>query len=214
MRRPYLVIFCSLAVALVGCTSDREKLACDAAVSYLSHELANGHDDELVFSSSAHDPAFAPGQLPEAMRIEAFKEFAHEPWLAMTGTSIWEFEERGEVTLTPDEVQLLAKLFDTPKANNAVTQCPTFEAVLKERGISYGESAVKSVSAFENPEREEHAKAIAAVHLPIVSDEGGSAMLIVSRIWAPLAGVGYIVKIERQSDGAWLPTKAFMIWVA
>ena len=104
-----------------------------------------------------------------------------------------------------------------PRLENAVTRCPAITTVLSERGIWYGNSTAKSVSAITNPELDpevdQHSKTIASVYLPVLSDNGQTALLVESRSWAPLAGLGLIVKIERQANGEWLPTRWQMILV-
>ena len=104
-----------------------------------------------------------------------------------------------------------------PRLENAVTRCPAITKDLSERGIWYGNSAAKSVSAITNPELDpevdQHSKTIASVYLPVLSDNGQTALLVESRSWAPQAGLGLIVKIERQANGEWLPTRWQMILV-
>lgn len=214
MRRPILAALAPVTLTLVGCTADRAKLRCDAATSYLSYEISNAHDEEFVYGSFDDETTFDGSGLAAADRFKAVSEFAEEPWFDLKGTSVWEGEALDEIAKTPEEIRMVRKLFEVPKSANAVTQCSDMRTVLRGHGIAYGESAVKSVSAIENRELEEHAKTIANIYLPILSDDGRSALLLVSRNWAPLAGVGLIIKIERQTNGDWLPTRAQQIWVS
>ncbi|MXO66214.1 hypothetical protein [Altericroceibacterium endophyticum] len=211
MRYPILA---ALLIALVGCTAGRAELKCDAATSYLSHELSNTDDEELVYGSLDDEATFNLVGLAEADRVKAVSEFAEEPWFDLKGTSVWQGEAFDEIAKTPDEIRMVRKLFEEPTSANAVTRCSEISTLLQSRSIAFGESAVKSVSAIENRELDAHSKTIADIYLPILSDDDRSALLLVSRSWAPLAGVGLIIKIERQTNGEWLPTRAQQIWVS
>lgn len=97
---------------------------------------------------------------------------------------------------------------------NAIPVCSQVRDVLAARHIDYGEAAIDQISAFANPNLRQHAKVIGSVYLPVLAENGQSGIIYVSRSWAPLAGVGIIVKIERQSDGRWIATKWQRLWDA
>lgn len=213
MRFPILTALVPLLMPLSGCASDRADL-CDAATSYLSNELASLDDEELVYGSSDDETTFDVSWLAVADRNKAVSDFSKEPWFDLNGASAWHSEEFDQIAKTPEEVRLVRLLFTTPNSVNAVAQCSDITAVLRDRNIAYGEDAANTASAINNPEIEEHSKIIANIYLPVLSDDGRSAVLLVSRSWAPLAGVGLIIKIERQDNGEWLPTRAQQIWVS
>lgn len=214
MRSAILAALILLTMPLSGCTSDRTDLQCDAATSFLSNELINSDDEEFVYGSSDDETTFDVSWLAAADRNKAVSDFAEESWFDLKGGSIWQGEEFEQIAKTSDEIKLVSQLFDMPKATNAVTQCSGIRAVLRDRSIAYGEDAVKSASAVLDPQLEEHSKTIADIYLPVLSDDGRSAVLLVSRNWAPLAGVGLIIKIERQDNGEWRPTRAQQVWVS
>jgi hypothetical protein len=201
-----------------GCASDRNEANCNAAASYLSNELSAADGEEFVFETHNDDSMFGGPWLTESEKAESVSQIVDLPWLEFEGTSVWQAKTSDEVAITPDEIGLFKKLLASQGVENAVTRCPAITAVLSERGISYGDSAVKSVSAITNPELDpevdQHSKTITSLYLPVLSDDGQSALLVDSRSWGPLEGVGLIVKIERQSNGEWLPTRWQMMWVS
>ena len=199
---------------LNGCTSGRVKLRCDVAISYLSNDLAISDDEQFVYGSSNDDNTFDINWLGQIERDKAVSDFAKEPWVDLKGSSIWQGVEFEKIAKTSDEIRLVSQLFDLPTAKNAVTQCSGIRAVLRSRSIAYGEGAVKSASAVLNSQIEGHSKTIANIYLPVLSDDGRSAVLFVSRSWAPLAGAGLIIKIERQDNGEWLSTRAQPVWAS
>ena len=214
MRISFLSALVPLLVPLSGCTSDRAALQCDAATSYLSNELAILDSEEFVYGSSDDETTFDASWLAAVDRNKAISDFSKEPWFDLNGTSAWHSEEVGQVAKTPEEIRLVRQLFTMPSSVNAVPQCSEITALLRDRNIAYGEDAVSAASAINNPELEEHSKTIANIYLPVLSDDGRSAVLFVSRSWAPLAGIGLIIKIERQDNGEWLPTRTQQIWVS
>ncbi|GMN01899.1 hypothetical protein [Erythrobacter sp. MTPC3] len=203
-----------LALMASGCTADLQETRCGAASSYVAHELSNADGEKLVYGSDDDASTFDITWISEGKRAEMISSFVEEPWIDVRGRSIWQGADSNSIGKTTADSSLLRKLFETGKATNAVQQCPSVRKVLNDHRIDYGEGAVRAVSAIEDPNLGQHSKTIADVYLPIVSDDGQSAVLLVSRSWAPLAGAGVVVKIERQDNGEWTPTRVQQIWVS
>jgi hypothetical protein len=55
---------------------------------------------------------------------------------------------------------------------------------------------------------------IVEASMPVLADDGQSAILIDGRSWGPDAGEEIIFKLEHQPDGSWRAVKAMPVWAA
>lgn len=214
MRVTLLPLSILIIWALGSCAPLIEDAQCDAAASYVNWELTHGVQDELVFGSADDSHTFDFSWITENERNKALSEFSREPWQNLAGKSPWDPVRFTEVAKTAEEVSLVAQLLMSKLSRNAVARCGSLKDLLQDRGISHGEQAVKAVSAISNRALKRHAKTITDVYVPILSKDGKSAVLLTSRNWAPLAGVGLILKLERQDNGVWRSTRAQQVWIS
>ena len=186
---------------------------CNAVESYLRGELSNSKDVELVFDTT-NDGVFESLDLSKSEELKSVTSFINQPWFKLSGHPLLGKMTSTEVPKSSGERKLMWEFFHGKISQNAVTSCSDVRTLLTNRAIPFGESAVESVSAIKHPEFKYHAKTIATVSMPLISGNGRSGLLLVSRDSAPEAGVGLIVEIERMSDGEWRPTRAQIAWVS
>lgn len=205
-----IVYICMLG----SCAPSIEDAQCHAAASYVDWELSHGVQDELVFGSADDRHTFDFSWISDSKRNKALIEFSREPWQNLAGKSPWDPDGFNRTAKTSEEAALVTELLKSKLSRNAVARCPSLKDLLQDRGISHGEQAIEAVSAISNRALKQHAQTITHVYVPVLSKDGRSAVLLTSRNWAPLAGVGLILKLERQNNGVWRSTRAQQVWIS
>lgn len=118
-----------------------------------------------------------------------------------------------ETPVTKDEIRLLEALAKRRGLSNAAALCANVRSVLKANSVEFGQVAVDRVSGIVH-HKAAHSSTIAETFLPVVADDGQTAVIVDGRAWGPLAGLGLIIKLEHQSDGSWQATKTMPLWVS
>jgi len=194
-----------------GCNSRNfsEVEQCKAITSYIGWEVSELIDEQLVFGTSDINWDV---EHPTQTQIEQFVEM---DWLDLREKSPWSQDipyKSAKKTLA--EKQLLRSFLQNPKLKNAVTVCPSLQQFLRKNSVMIGQNAIERVIAQKDGETNQYPRSIAAQSMPVLSDDGQSAMMFASRVYAGLAGGGLIIKIERRPSGEWQPTRAQVVWIS
>lgn len=211
---------CSLALATFtvwGCTpaTVSEAEACGAAASYLRWEISHLIDEELVFATRDYEPSLSLSALSEAERVRVINLFSQMDWIDLRGETPWVPQVRPKmVAKTSEEIAMVRALLNQDATESAVTRCSGVNELLQSKAIAFGDKAVGSSIASKDPKTDEYPKTIAGSYLPLLSKDRSSAVLIVSRRWAPSAGGELAVKIVRQKSGEWVPTGVQVLTVS
>lgn len=214
VMQKYLGAFAILILGTTsGCALPGAERECEPVTALIEWEFARSSSEELVFST-IDDGTFDVSWRQTDEFEKALIEWSEGPWLNLSGRSPWSDGSFSEIEKTHDEIVLMRSLLAQASSPNAVPRCVALREVLNDHEVAFGEDAVNAVSAIVHPQGDGHSKAVAAVYLPVLSKDGQSALLFASRTWGPLGGVGLIIKVERQANDQWLPTRAQVVWVA
>lgn len=184
---------------------------CAVVEALLTDELAK-LDGPAVFTTS--DDAVTDDPLIEGE--PAFDELASSyrdmRWQVVRRINLWSDKSVKSDVLPNEAAQLVYDFVATNTHRNAIPACARAGQLLQSNQIEVGDQAVERVLASRR-DSDDNPTAIIGLSLPSTSPSGRYAVVLETRIWAPLAGVGVLIILERNEQG-WSPAYAAQTWVS
>lgn len=140
--------------------------------------------------------------------------FATEPlFLAEVPSRPSKFWRNGRADHVPGpSMALLAAVTN----QNVVPACPLIRQRLTARHVRYGEAAVQGAMVPRPGDRhgDGYRAIIISISLPVISADGGHAVLAVTTVAGPLGGGGRLIHLERGPDGRWQEVGWLGLWIS
>lgn len=95
---------------------------------------------------------------------------------------------------------------------NAVAECQAVRVLLRERKIAFGDAAVAAIKTTGAGPL--YSATTAFVSLPVVSEDGRTAIAVTSTVSGPLAGGGQLWKMKKESGGNWKTVGMMGLWIS
>ena len=187
---PHPATFIALlgALAPASASSSAQGVACQAATNFAEEVLARSDGRPRIFSFEVH-PYFR-------LRATTIHWVGPGPPPASAGKAHRE----------------LVKRWSRRRNVDAVTQCPPLRRLLETRNVAFGPEAV--AAAVREQRDGLFAATIESLTLPVVSNDGGFALLISQSQAGGEAGGGVLFMLERRPDGRWKVIGHTGLWIS
>lgn len=103
-------------------------------------------------------------------------------------------------------------VFSGEGSGKDVTSCDSVRALLKERGIAYGPAAVEQATSV--PNHGPFKSVVLSASMPVLSEDGGKAVLQTGWRAAPLGGEGRSTTMRRMGGRKWVIMKQSPTWIS
>lgn len=111
--------------------------------------------------------------------------------------------------VTPPPAALVEQFASSRR--NAVSVCVSVRKWLAHHRVGFGKVAVKSVRVNAD---DELSAGILTVGLPVVSDDGQTALVYLDSVWGGEAGGGHVYLYRRRERGIWEMVGQQELWIS
>ena len=102
---------------------------------------------------------------------------------------------------------------NTSPARSAVAVCRSVQDTLQKHKIAFGKKAVEKAQQFK-PGTALFKADVTYVSMPVLFQDGRTAVLVSSSVAGPTAGGGYLQYLQRLPTGQWVVVSSAELWVA